>query len=260
MRISLVCVGRMKSGPGTRAVRALFHAHEGDGAVGRASPMSNSARSTNRERGGPKIGARRRPRPFVKALGPRDVLVALDERGASPTQRRLGGRHRAGARRRAQRLCRCHRRSGRLVAFAAGEGAEGDQLRSDDLAAPACSGHGRRAALPRAVDFGGSSLSPRIIAAIRARFDDCGRGMRVNRSRAARSALRAAALGAAVGCAPALVGPGRPVRAGPRAQSPTRRPAQRRSCAASRTRSGRPRTSAAAFRRRSNRFGWTRRG
>lgn len=82
MRITLTCVGRLKSGP----ERELFERY-----FARLKAMARSAGVTNVELREIDESRARRPEDrreeegaiLIRALGPRDVLVALDERGDS---------------------------------------------------------------------------------------------------------------------------------------------------------------------------------
>ena len=84
MRITLICVGRLKPGP----ERELFERY-----VSRSKAMARSVGVSDVElREIDKLRARRaqdrreeEAAAILRTLGPRDELVALDERGASPT-------------------------------------------------------------------------------------------------------------------------------------------------------------------------------
>ncbi len=84
MRITLICVGRLKSGP----ERELFERY-----YARLKAMARSAGVTDVDVREIDESRARRPEDrraeeaaaLDKALGPRDALVALDERGDSPS-------------------------------------------------------------------------------------------------------------------------------------------------------------------------------
>lgn len=161
MRITLVCVGRLKSGP----ERELFERY-----YARLKATARSAGVTDVDVREIDEFRARRPEDrraeeaaaLDKALGLRDALVALDERGHSPSSASW-----------AADIARA-RNSGTaayvvviggpdgLSASLRTKASTGDQFRRDDVAAPACAGHGCRAALSGAIDFIGSSLSSRL--------------------------------------------------------------------------------------------------
>ncbi len=105
MRITLICVGRLKSGPERELFERYFTRMKGMArSVGVADVELREIDELRARR--PEDRREEEAAAILKSLGPRDALVALDERGASPSERGLGGRHRSGPRRGAKRLCR----------------------------------------------------------------------------------------------------------------------------------------------------------
>ena len=84
MRISLVCIGRMKSGPERELFDRYFTRMKGMArSVGVADVELREIDESRARR--PEDRREEEALAILKTLGPRDVLIALDERGASPT-------------------------------------------------------------------------------------------------------------------------------------------------------------------------------
>ncbi len=84
MRLLLICVGRLKSGP----ERELFERYfDRLNAMARSVGVSAADLREIQESGARRAEDRRDEEAIaiLKAVGPRDTLVALDERGLSPT-------------------------------------------------------------------------------------------------------------------------------------------------------------------------------
>ena len=165
LRLTIVAVGRLKAGP----ERELFARYvERVGALAAHVGISGvDWREVAEGRAG-RLEDRRaeEARAILAAVPKGGWLVVLDERGSALTSTQWAAeiaRARDGF---CPSLRRRHRRSGRPRSGVARRRPFGDQLRRDDLAASAGARDGRRAALPRAVDPGGPSVSPGVSAPV----------------------------------------------------------------------------------------------
>ena len=132
MRLALICVGRMKAGPERELFERYFkRLADASRAVGISSvdlreiPESRARRPEDR---------RVEESAAIRAAAPAgSALVALDERGQSPTQRAMGRRPRRDPGRIPARIRCRNRRTRRARPGAPGRRPPDDRLRRDDL-------------------------------------------------------------------------------------------------------------------------------
>ena len=173
VRLALVCVGRLKAGPERELFDRYFkRTSESARGVGISGVDLREIDESRARR--PEDRREEEAAAILAAVPAGAFVVALDERGQSPTSEEWAaeiGRARDASR--AGLRCR-YRRPGRPLPVVARQGRSGRQFRRDDVAASACARDGGRAALPCDVDSCRPSLSPRLTAAILARFDGLG--------------------------------------------------------------------------------------
>ena len=83
MRITLICVGRLKSGPERELFERYFARMKGMARAVGVSDVELREIDESRARR-PEDRREEEAAAILKTLGPRDALVTLDERGASP--------------------------------------------------------------------------------------------------------------------------------------------------------------------------------
>ena len=88
MRITMICVGRLKAGPERELFERYFTRLRGMArSVGVADVDVREIDESRARR--PEDRREEEASAILKSLGPRDALVALDERGASPSSQAI---------------------------------------------------------------------------------------------------------------------------------------------------------------------------
>ena len=173
MRLALVCVGRLKAGPERELFDRYFkRTSESARGVGISGVDLREIDESRARR--PEDRREEEAAAIAAALPAGAFVVALDERGQSPTSEEWAAEIRRA--RDASRAAFAVVIGGPdgLSGVVSRQGPSGRRFRRDDVAASACARDGRRAALSCDVDSCRPSLSPRMTAAILARFDDLG--------------------------------------------------------------------------------------